>query len=251
MLHYRQAGEGPPLVLIHGLFGSLENLGALARTLAERFQVFSVDLPNHGRSPHFADCDLTAMADCLRQWLDQVGLERAHVIGHSLGGKVAMELALASPQYVDRLGVMDVAPVSYKPRHQKVLAGLTAIAPEQLQDRSQADAQLAEYVPEPAVRSFLLKNLIKEEGQFRWRMNLADLRENYTELTKGNRSGRFSGATLFLKGANSDYIEESHRDELLTRFPLAQLKVVANAGHWLHVEESSLVAKLTAKFLEP
>lgn len=249
MLHYREAGEGPPLVLVHGLFGSLENLGGLARPLSEQFTVYSVDLPNHGRSPHSADTTLASMATQLSQWLEQRGLTCAHMLGHSLGGKVVMELALKDPAKVSRLAVMDIAPSAYEQRHQGVFAGLQAIQPEALTSRAEAERILAEHVPEAPVRSFLLKNLAKSEGAgFHWRMNLAELARSYPQLIAENRSGTFAAPTLFIKGASSDYLQERHRQEIARRFPRAQLKVVADAGHWLHAEKPGVVAALAMRF---
>lgn len=249
MLYHRSSGAGEPVVLVHGLFGSLENLGALARFLAKSYQVYSVDLPNHGRSPHTVGADLGVMAEQLREWMASVGLNSAHFVGHSLGGKVAMELALSDPSRVRRLVVMDIAPVAYPPRHDNVFAGLLAIDLASIGERARADQVLGEYVHEPEVRSFLLKNLVKAEAGFKWRMNLADLHDQYPSLISGNRSGTFSREVLFLKGADSDYIMPSFKEEVIQRFPRAELRVVDHTAHWLHAEKPELVSKLIFKFL--
>lgn len=248
MLYFREAGDGPPLVLIHGLFGSLENLGGLARPLAERFRVYSVDLPNHGRSPHSDGTTLTSMAAQLSQWLQEQGLTSAMLLGHSLGGKVAMELALSEPERVKRLLVMDIAPSAYSNRHQNVFEGLQAIHPERLASRAEAEEVLSEHVPEAGVRSFLLKNLAKSGSGFQWRMNLPELARAYPELIAANRAGTFAAPTLFVKGASSDYLQERHGPDVRSRFPNAQFKVVADAGHWLHAEKPGIVAALAMRF---
>lgn len=250
MLHFRCAGQGEPLVLVHGLFGSLENLGAVARFLAKEYTVYSVDLPNHGRSPHVSGANLELMANSLRQWMDEQRLDRVHLVGHSLGGKVAMELALQEPERIDRLVVIDIAPVGYPPRHDDVFAGLLAIDPQAINSRKEADAVLSDHVQEPAVRTFLLKNLAKTEEGFSWRVYLSDIHRCYPELIKGNRSGRFDRPVLFLKGAQSDYLTPAYKDEIVQRFADVQLRVVENTGHWLHAEKPELVSKLMLKFFK-
>jgi esterase len=251
-LYFRQAGEGEPLLLIHGLFGSLENLGALARPLAETFKVYSLDLPNHGRSPHVNSMNLKSMTDDLLAWLDEQKLQQVHLLGHSLGGKVAMELALRHPQRVKSLIVLDIAPVDYPPHHNQVFAGMLALDSTQLQSRSDADRQLQSHVPETAVRSFLLKNLVREPGGgFSWRMNLSVIHRDYQQLIAGNRSNAvFDGNTLFIKGGNSDYLQTKYRSEILERFPRAAIKIVPGTGHWLHAEKPELVARLVKRFLQ-
>lgn len=249
MLHFKVAGEGKPLVLLHGLFGSLENLGAIARLLASEFTVYSVDLPNHGRSSHNSGVDLAFMADAVWQWMAQEGLPGAGIVGHSLGGKVAMEVALAHPDHIAKLVVIDVAPVPYPPRHHDVFAGLNAIRPAELASRAEAEAFMAPHVKEPAVRSFLLKNLVKGEEGFRWRMNLKDIQREYPKLIDENRAdGVFEAPVLFLKGEASDYILPDYHEAITGRFPAAQFKVIADTGHWLHAEKPELVATLIRKF---
>lgn len=250
MLHCRQAGSGPPVILVHGLFGSLENLGGISRLLTQDFSVYSLDLPNHGRSPQSTGADLDFMARALRDWMLQRGLSDAFVVGHSLGGKVAMELALTNPDLVRGLVVLDIAPVAYQARHEAVFRGLKAIDPTQLQSRDEAEQILARHVPEAAVRSFLLKNLVREAGGFHWRMHLADLEAQYPRLIQANRDGIFPGPVLFLKGGDSDYISPDHRLWVLQRFPGAQYRVIAGAGHWLHAEKPGLVAAQIKTFLQ-
>lgn len=249
MLYHRCSGAGEPLILIHGLFGSLENLGAVARLLAKQYRVYSIDLPNHGRSAHLPQADLETMAKQVSEWMSEQGIRGAHIVGHSLGGKVAMELALMAPDKVERMVVIDIAPVAYPPKHDRIFEGLLAIDPAAVSDRGEADQVLAEYVSEAAVRSFLLKNLVKAGDGFAWRMNLNDLHRLYPQLVKGNRMGVFEQAVLFLKGADSDYLSSQHKGDIVGRFPAAQLRVVEGTGHWLHAEKPELVSKLILKFL--
>ncbi len=251
-LHFKSQGAGAPLVLIHGLFGSLENLGGIARVLAESATVYSLDLPNHGRSPHRDSMDLPSMAKDVAQWMAAQGLESARFVGHSLGGKVAMELALQEPARVESLVVMDIAPSHYGAHHNDVFAGLHAVALQTLQSRKDAERIMTPYVPEPAVRSFLLKNIVRDtQGAFAWRMNLPVIYANYSKLVSANSQGATcEGGVLFLKGGDSDYIGEKNREDILSRFPNAKVKVVANTGHWLHAEKPALVAKLIQQFLD-
>lgn len=249
-LHVKQAGDGKPLILIHGLFGSLENLGSIARQLTEQFCVYSLDLPNHGRSPHSDDTSLTHMAGLVSQWLRRQSFSAASFVGHSLGGKVAMELALTDPDVVDRLAVLDIAPVHYLPRHNRVFEGLLSLQPDALASRAEADAYLSRYIEEPSVRSFLLKNLVKQVQGYGWRMNLATLHNSYERLVSANRADTvFSGRTLFLKAGNSNYIAPEHHPEIRRRFPASEIEVVPGTGHWLHAEKPELVARILLKFL--
>lgn len=249
-LNFSQAGEGPPLLLIHGLFGSLENLGGIARLLAKQFSVYSIDLPNHGRSPHTETLSMHSMANAVSDWLDSRHLERVSLVGHSLGGKVAMELALSQPDKVDKLVVMDIAPVHYPPHHDDVFAGLTAVEPESLKTRSEADAILKNHVPEIAVRSFLLKNLVKNGSGFAWRMNLPVLQQYYDEILAANsENSQFPGDALFIKGGDSNYIQEKHRQAIVSRFPKANVKTVPGTAHWLHAEKPDLIASIITRFI--
>ncbi|HEY7773437.1 MAG TPA: alpha/beta fold hydrolase [Marinagarivorans sp.] len=240
-----------PVVLLHGLFGSMENLGVLARDLAPRAKVYSVDLPNHGRSPHTAAMSLSSLAQALLEWLDEQAIDRASFVGHSLGGKVAMELALMAPERCRKLAVIDIAPVRYEPHHAAVFEGLLAINPAALTSRSDADSQLKTYVPALPVRSFLLKNLQKTDAGYAWRMNLPVLRDTYPALIEANRqpSVPFDGEVLFVKGGDSSYILEEHRDAIQSRFPHAKLRIVAGTGHWLHAEKPEHLGRILNRFL--
>lgn len=244
-------GEGEPLLLIHGLFGTRENLGALARLLSEHYKVYSIDLPNHGKSVHLDHADLAVLAESVDRWMDQVGLASALVLGHSLGGKAAMELALSQPERVKKLVVADIAPVQYGHRHTDVFAGLMGVDLDVLASRVDAEQVLAEHIEEKPVRSFLLKNLQKrQDGKYQWRMNLQGLYDCYPSLVKANRIGTWQGETLFLKAENSDYILAEHRDEILSRFPKTELKIVSGTGHWLHAEKPELIARMVNRFFQ-
>lgn len=250
LLYHRESGQGAPLVLLHGLFGSLENLSGLARVLGANHTVYSVDLPDHGRSPHTERSDLAAMVDGVRRWMDAQQLSRAILVGHSLGGKVAMELALQNPDRVTGLVVMDVAPVAYDSRHDNVFQGLLSVPVEEIQSRARADEALKVSIADAAVRGFLLKNLVKEGEGFRWRMNLQGLHRGYRQLIAGNSAGNFDGPTLFVRGGQSDYIQPGAEADIQQRFPQARIETVEEAGHWLHAEQPDAVGRIIAGFLE-
>ncbi|MEZ8143962.1 alpha/beta fold hydrolase [Enterovibrio sp. FF113] len=250
-LNYKIQGEGHPLLLIHGLFGSLDNLGGLARVLAEHYKVYQIDLPNHGQSPRSEQVDYLSQANAVKAFLFQQGLDRVSVVGHSMGGKVAMMLAITCPDLVDQLVVMDIAPVAYQVRrHDAVFSGLNASVQSPISNRKEAEARLAEHIQEPGVRQFLLKSLAKQEnGEFGWRFNVNALEVNYSDITDWPASGKFDGDTLFMKGADSDYISAQHRDDIERQFPQAKAHVIANTGHWLHAEKPDTVARVITRFL--
>ncbi len=250
-LYARQQGHGPHLVSIHGLFGSQENLGAINRNLSDQFQVHGLDVRNHGRSPHSTVMDYTAMADDVLEYLDDQGLEKVDLLGHSMGGKIVMQLALLAPERIRKLVVMDIAPIEYAPRHDDVLKGLAAIDLSQLTNRSAADHLLQPFVQEQDVRQFLLKNLYRDgQRHFQWRINLEGIQTNYREIMKGQSADEpFRGEALFIKGSDSDYILPEHRDAVLALFPKAAVKVVAETGHWLHAQKPELVTRIIKRFL--
>ena len=251
ILNYKTQGSGPPILVLHGLFGMLDNWKSIANQLETDYSVYLLDLRNHGRSPHVETMSLHSMAQDLRSWMDQQGLASAHFVGHSLGGKAVMELALEAPERCQKLAVIDIAPVAYGPHHTDVFAGLAAVDVSALTHRSQADVILQPYVPELAVRSFLLKNLSKGQQGFSWRMNLPVIHRDYPALIAANRTTNtpFSGDVLFVKGGDSAYILEEHRQAITARFSNAKLRRVTGTGHWLHAEKPEHVAQLLVRFL--
>lgn len=250
ILHYQLSGSGPAVVLIHGLFGSFENLGSIARALNDGFQVINIDVRNHGRSEHRHDINYALLAEDLADTLTELAITPYAIIGHSMGGKIAMEYALRHPENLSRLVIADIAPVAYHSRHNAIFAGLNSVDLENINSRTEADQQLAQHITEPGVRQFLLKSLEKTADGFRWRFNLAGLQENYQALISAlPGSGQFNGPTLFIKGAESDYILPEHRPVILQYFPSAQAKVIQGTGHWLHAEKPAAFNKLVRDFL--
>lgn len=253
-LHFKQYSDsGEPLLIMHGLFGSLGNWGGQSRQLATDFSVYGLDLRNHGASPHSDVMNYTAMAQDVIEFMDDHGIERCHLLGHSMGGKTAMQTALSAPQRINRLVVADIAPVHYRGQHDGILDGLDAIDLRSIASRNEADKILAEYVPDELVRQFLLTNLVRSaEDEFSWRINLPVLKQNYDRLREAPASdGVFEGPTLFVKGALSNYIQEKHREAILARFPNATTKVIMHTGHWLHAEKPQTFYRIVHGFLKP
>ncbi|MCZ6828711.1 MAG: alpha/beta fold hydrolase [Gammaproteobacteria bacterium] len=249
-LNALERGEGPPIILLHGLFGSAANLGIVARGLAPHFTTWSLDVRNHGHSPHADSMSYPEMAADVLELMDAHDIISCPVLGHSMGGKIAMQLALDHPDRVSKLVVADVAPVTYPPHHHNILKGLAAVEEADIDSRSQADALLAATVPEASVRAFLLKSLQKnEQGKYRWLLNRAAISDNYQLLGTANQGQAFDGSVLFIKGGDSDYILPEHQAAVLGFFPQAELKVIAGTGHWLHAEKPAIFNKLVLRFL--
>lgn len=253
-LNFKQYSDrGEPLIVLHGLFGSLGNWGGQSRQLSTDFTVYGLDLRNHGASPHSDEMNYTVMAEDVLEFMDAQGIQRSHILGHSMGGKTAMQTALSAPERIDRLVVADIAPVHYRGQHDSILDGLEAIDLSSIASRNEADKILAEYEPDELVRQFLLTNLVRSaEGDFSWRINLPVLKNNYDRLREAPASdGVFEGPTLFVKGALSNYITEKHRDAILARFPNAKTKVIMHTGHWLHAEKPQTFYRIVHGFLKP
>lgn len=254
-IFYRQQGDlsAPPLILIHGLFGSLDNLGVIARQLSDSYCVYSLDLPNHGRSAHTKTTSLLSLAEAVVVWMAEVGIDKAHFLGHSLGGKVSMEIALRYPEKVDRLMVADIAPVAYSARHHDVFAAFRAVELTAIRSRTDADKMMQPHVHELSTRSFLLKNLEKnvDDGTWYWRMNLEGLIAAYDELISANTRDfpPFIGDVLFIKGELSPYILPEYRDEIMSLFPHAGVKVIGGTNHWLHAEKPDIFTGIVRRFL--
>lgn len=250
ILHTEITGQGQAIVLIHGLFGSYENLGVIARALAGQWQVVNLDMRNHGRSDWHDSMSYALMAEDVKDTLDHLGLEQVILLGHSMGGKIAMEFALRYPDRVNKLILADISPVQNRPRHLEILSALDGIDLNNLQSRQQADQQLALSISETGVRQFLLKSLYKEEEQFRWRFNIKALIANYPQLLEAPPSkGPYTGPVLFIKGAESDYLLPEHQSLIQPLFPHSKAKVIMGTGHWLHAEKPVAFAKIVTDFL--
>lgn len=236
---------------MHGLFGTSANWGAQIKNLSEHFTVYALDMRNHGQSPWADEMNYPAMAQDILELLNDEKLDQVILIGHSMGGKAAMQLALDHPERVKKLVVVDISPVEYTPRHEHVFKGLYNVDLNTIKSRSDADKALSEHVEDVGVRQFLLKNLYKNEGSFAWRMNLEVLNKDYQEFAKPPRSDKqFTGPTLFIKGERSTYMQDEHRPEIVKFFPNSKAHIIPNAGHLPHAEVPEVFARVLMRFLK-
>lgn len=250
-LNYKKLGEGEPIIILHGLFGMLDNWQTLARKIAENYTVYLLDQRNHGRSPHAEVHTYQEMAKDLKAFMDQELLTRAHVLGHSMGGKTAMQFASFFPEMVDHLIVVDIAPKVYPRGHDAIFKALQSLRFEDAVSRKDVDDQLAEYIDDLGIRQFLLKNIVRDKvSGFRLRMNLPVLYEDYENILGTlNWEHRFEGPTLFIRGEESPYIADGDMKEILQLFPAAKLETVKEAGHWVHAENPEQLLQLLRTFL--
>lgn len=250
-IHAESIGSGPDVLLLHGLFGMGGNLGALARSLADAYRVHSLDLPDHGRSAWTPGADLPALAAAVGAWMDEAGVSRAHLCGHSLGGKVAMQLALAAPGRVSSLLVVDIAPVAYAASHESVFAALAAVEAAAVTSRREAAAVLRQYLEEEGVVQFLLLSFARDgEGAWRWRFNRAGLEDSYPAyLAAPKGSEPYGGPALFIRGELSPYVTAAEEPAIYRLFPAARLATLAGTGHWLHAEKPDQFQSLVSDFL--
>jgi esterase len=250
-LHHHVIGHGAPLLILHGLLGSLDNWVPAAQGLAAQFQVFLLDLRNHGRSPHAEDATYDAMAADVAEFMRAQNLGSVSLLGHSMGGKVAMRFAQRHPELTRKLVVADMSPREYPPRYAAVLEAMSALDVRQFQQRSEVEAALVAVAPDQSIRQFLLKNLGRDEaGGLRWKPNLAALCANYSHLRGALPVERpFAGPTLFVRGGQSDYIRDADVPLIRRFFPRAQLETIAAAGHWLHAEAPQEFLRIVSGFL--
>ncbi|WP_144208033.1 alpha/beta fold hydrolase [Shewanella donghaensis] len=250
-MHYVSSGTGPAVVLIHGLFGNLDNLKNLANALEENHQVIRVDLPNHGLSEHWQHMDYPSLANECVELLKTLNLTEAHFVGHSMGGKVAMALALLHPEKVTSLVVADIAPVAYEPRHQKVFAGLTSLPMDNNTSRKSALAHLAQADIDEGTAQFLLKNLQRTEHGFEWKMNLAGLISNYSHIIGWDMpTKQYNKPCFFIRGGESEYVLAEHTNAIMQQFPKVSAKTINGTGHWLHAQKPEIFNRLVVEFID-
>jgi esterase len=249
-LFHRVSGEGPPLIVLHGLFGSSDNWFTHAKTLAQQYQVWLVDQRNHGQSFHDSAFDYRHLTQDLETFVSQQQIVKPFLLGHSMGGKTAMNYAVKNPDGVRGLIVADIMPKSYPVHHDHILDGLQAVKLGALQSRTEADQQLAAYISEPDVRQFLLKNLTRDgDGKFAWKINLTAIDQNIEAIGAALLyEGIYAGPTLFINGKRSNYYRAG--DEVLTNrlFPQAEW-VTLDTGHWVQAERPQEFAAAVLGFL--
>jgi len=250
-LNYKEFGQGEPVIILHGLFGTLDNWQTIAKQLAKDFWIFIVDQRNHGRSPHVDELDYRLMAEDLKGFMDQHWIPKAHIIGHSMGGKTAMQFAFDYPDMVDKLTVVDIGPGENKAGHDMIFDALLSLDLENIANRSDADDFLKEKIDEYGVRQFLLKNLNrKKEGGYQWKMNLQAIHQNYQNILAAvGGDNVYDGETLFIKGGNSNYIKSEEEKTILGYFPESSIKTIEGAGHWVHAEAPKELLESVLGFL--
>jgi pimeloyl-ACP methyl ester carboxylesterase len=251
-LNFKKLGKGQPLIILHGLFGSLDNWMTLAKKWSEEYEIWLVDLRNHGQSPHSNDFSYELMAQDLLGLIEENEIELPHILGHSMGGKTAMEFAVKHSEKLAKLIVVDIAPVKYQVHHYEIIDALESVDFEEISSRKEADEQLSSKIKENGVRQFLLKNLYwKEEGVLAWRFNLPVLKKEILPISEWNiPEGKFENQTLFIKGKNSNYILPQHAAEIEARFPDYKLEEIDNAGHWVHAEAPTAFSEVVLGFLK-
>jgi len=250
-LHFRTLGDGPPLIILHGLLGSLHNWLPLARKFAEQFKVFAVDQRNHGLSPHSPEFGYDYMARDLNELMNAQGLISAHVMGHSMGGKTAMQFALLYPDQVEKLVVVDISPREHVPRQSGTLQALLALDLGKFQHRMEMNAALAASVPDEELRQFLLTNVARDQnGAFHWKANLSAIWENRRVLGAALGAERpCVKPALFIRGGKSDYVYDAELDLIRRLFPQAVMQTIPKAGHWVHADEPGKFFSLVMNFL--
>ncbi|WON78960.1 esterase [Serratia sp. UGAL515B_01] len=236
-----------PIVLIHGLFGNLDNLGVLARDLSQHYDVLKVDLRNHGLSPHSTEMTYRAMAEDLLTLLNALRIDKAIIIGHSMGGKAAMALTAIAPERIEKLIVIDIAPVAYNTRrHDRIFAALQAVSDAGITQRQQAALLMRQYLDEEGVIQFLLKSF--HAGT--WRFNLPVLIEQYENIIGWQDIPPWPRPALFIRGGLSPYVQDNYREGIIRQFPQARAHVVAGTGHWVHAEKPESVLRVIRRFLD-
>ena len=263
----KYGGTGPPLVIVHGLYGSGDNWVSIARELSSGFEVYVVDQRNHGQSPHSDQHDYPSMRDDLREFMDNQEIEKAVLVGHSMGGKTIMHFAVKWPGRVQSLVSVDIAPKAYHDlavdshaaaHHAKMIDAMLELDLSGVDSREDIDQALRTRIGSERIRSFLLKNVHREkDGNFRWRINLAVLRDNLDHIMDGLdvdgviAEGGITGfPALFVSGERSDYIRAEDHRLIRSIFPVADFVSIPGAGHWVHAEQPALLVKNIKYFLE-
>ncbi|MCK4852626.1 MAG: alpha/beta fold hydrolase [Bacteroidales bacterium] len=264
-LFYRNFGEGPPLIIVHGLYGASDNWLFIGRSLASNFDVYLVDQRNHGQSPHSDSHNYTAMKDDLLTFMDRQDLQKAILVGHSMGGKTVMFLAETHPERIDSLIVIDIAPTTCHPddhtsqsrTHTQIISGMLSVDFSQVNKREDVDRQLARSIHSPKIRSFLMKNVHRgKDGNYRWKLNAAVIEKELPSIFEGIDLSKYTPGTgitgfpvLFIRGEKSDYISDDCISDIKKIFPMAEIATIPQAGHWLHVEQPDLLIKTIRYFL--
>lgn len=249
-LNYKVLGEGTPVIILHGFLGMLDNWKTFGRKLSENYKVYLLDQRDHGRSPHTDDFTYSLLANDLSDFMDQHKIEKAHLIGHSMGGKTVVKFTQQHEEKVISSIVVDIAPKAYNNHHTDILDALHSISPKDIEDRQEADDALGKYISDWGVRQFLMKNLTRNpEGGFRWKMNLQLLTDKYDSIIQAVDENVSRANSLFINGSKSNYIVESDKPEIVKVFPNAKFHTIEDAGHWVHAEKPTELLQVVNDFL--
>lgn len=236
-LHYRKYGEGQPLIILHGLFGSSDNWQTLGKKFAENFEVYLVDQRNHGHSPKSTEFNYQLLSDDLYNLIRDLELENIILVGHSMGGKTVMTFAQKYPEFIEKLIVVDIGPKAYPMHHNIILEGLNSLDLSIIKSRGQADKQLSIFIEDNGVKQFLLKNLFwVEKGQLGWRINIPVLENKMPNIIAAIPDKIVETPTLFIRGEKSNYIVEDDFQNIYDQFPNSEIETIYDAGHWVHAE---------------
>jgi pimeloyl-ACP methyl ester carboxylesterase len=249
-LYAREFGQGSPVIILHGLFGFSDNWQTIAKGLAENHLVVTPDLRNHGRSPHVPTHSYPEMAEDIRAYMEAHWMFSAALIGHSMGGKVAMQLALDHPDMVERLVVVDMEPGQATDNHRDIFKALFELDFSKIKTRTEADEFLVNRIPDLGTRQFLLKNITRlENGDFTWKMNLPVLWKNYASILAPVTGEVFKKPVLFIRGGKSDYIRDEDIPGIMQLFPQARVITIEGAGHWVHADKPQELLQILKDFL--
>lgn len=243
-------GSGRPLLILHGLFGSLDNWKSLGLKFAENYEVYLIDQRNHGKSPHSYEFDYHVMSDDLIEFVNDHYLRGIYVLGHSMGGKTVMNFAQHC-DLIDKIVIADIAPKAYKPHHNNLVKAMEDIPLDRITSRGEVDELLEENVPDNSVRQFLMKNLYwREKGKLDWKINLPIIKKNMIEIAGAIEEEVVETPTLFIRGAKSNYISDEDYPLIKKQFPNSIMETIPDAGHWLHAENPKLFYTLVSDFLK-
>lgn len=250
-LNFRKYGTGHPLFVLHGVYGSSDNWQTHGKSFSEHFTTYLIDQRNHGNSPHSDEMNYEVMTEDLVELMEDEGYDSIYLLGHSMGGKVAMHFASMYPDKVDKLIVVDIAPKYYPPHHEEIFKGFHSIDLKSLQSRKEADEQMSSVIKNFGVRQFILKNLGRDsDNNFEWKLNLSAIEKNIEQVGSGIADNAvFDKPTLFIGGTKSDYITEKDHSLISSHFPSAQIEMVEGAGHWVHAEKPKELGEIVLKFL--
>jgi len=250
-LYFREVGSGPPMIILHGVFGSSDNWFSIGKSFAKNWKVYLVDQRNHGQSFHSDEFNYPVMANDINTFIQKESIGRPVVVGHSMGGKVAMQLAFNQPNLIKSLVVVDIAPKKYPVHHKQLLDGLLSIDLKNVSSRQDLELHISRFENDSTVRQFLMKNVGRDQNSnFKWKLNLNSIGNNLEKLSEAlDYTNPYQAKMLFIKGDNSDYINNEDEDMIRHAFPNAKIVSIPDAGHWVQADQPEQFIKVVEDFL--